>query len=165
MAKLGRNNPCPCGSGQKYKRCCLKKQTNGEKIIAPAKKITVTEEVGILQRAAVNKEETMKIIGVFIFFSTATGDAWLLELTDLDAVIVAKSGEKIDTEIIENAETIEVNWTHRFKIKNKNFVTTAYANNEIETYDNYPTPTINSAIQKMQKIFSRQLLDSIHVTN
>lgn len=23
MAKIGRNDPCPCGSGQKYKRCCL----------------------------------------------------------------------------------------------------------------------------------------------
>lgn len=21
-AKIGRNEPCPCGSGQKYKRCC-----------------------------------------------------------------------------------------------------------------------------------------------
>jgi hypothetical protein len=23
MAKIGRNEPCPCGSGRKYKRCCL----------------------------------------------------------------------------------------------------------------------------------------------
>lgn len=23
--KVGRNNPCPCGSGKKYKRCCGKK--------------------------------------------------------------------------------------------------------------------------------------------
>ena len=23
MAKIGRNSPCPCGSGKKYKRCCL----------------------------------------------------------------------------------------------------------------------------------------------
>jgi tetratricopeptide (TPR) repeat protein len=23
MAKVGRNDPCPCGSGHKYKRCCL----------------------------------------------------------------------------------------------------------------------------------------------
>ena len=23
MARRGRNDPCPCGSGQKYKRCCL----------------------------------------------------------------------------------------------------------------------------------------------
>ena len=25
MAKIGRNQPCPCGSGKKYKRCCLSK--------------------------------------------------------------------------------------------------------------------------------------------
>jgi len=24
--KVGRNNPCPCGSGKKYKNCCLKKK-------------------------------------------------------------------------------------------------------------------------------------------
>ena len=23
MAKIGRNTPCPCGSGKKHKRCCL----------------------------------------------------------------------------------------------------------------------------------------------
>src|SRR5258708_702157 len=23
MSKLGRNDPCPCGSGKKYKKCCL----------------------------------------------------------------------------------------------------------------------------------------------
>jgi len=22
-SKLGRNDPCPCGSGKKYKRCCM----------------------------------------------------------------------------------------------------------------------------------------------
>jgi hypothetical protein len=26
MAKIGRNDPCPCGSGNKYKRCCLSAQ-------------------------------------------------------------------------------------------------------------------------------------------
>ncbi|MGD8877445.1 MAG: SEC-C metal-binding domain-containing protein, partial [Syntrophobacterales bacterium] len=23
--KIGRNEPCPCGSGKKYKKCCLRK--------------------------------------------------------------------------------------------------------------------------------------------
>jgi len=23
MARIGRNAPCPCGSGRKYKKCCL----------------------------------------------------------------------------------------------------------------------------------------------
>jgi len=26
MAKIGRNDPCPCGSGKKYKYCCLRKE-------------------------------------------------------------------------------------------------------------------------------------------
>jgi preprotein translocase subunit SecA len=24
--KIGRNDPCPCGSGKKYKKCCLLKE-------------------------------------------------------------------------------------------------------------------------------------------
>jgi hypothetical protein len=28
MAKIGRNDPCPCGSGKKYKKCCLGKEEN-----------------------------------------------------------------------------------------------------------------------------------------
>ncbi len=26
MTKIGRNTPCPCGSGKKYKRCCEKRE-------------------------------------------------------------------------------------------------------------------------------------------
>jgi uncharacterized protein len=26
VEKVGRNDPCPCGSGKKYKNCCLQKQ-------------------------------------------------------------------------------------------------------------------------------------------
>jgi preprotein translocase subunit SecA len=26
-AKVGRNDPCPCGSGKKYKNCCINKVT------------------------------------------------------------------------------------------------------------------------------------------
>lgn len=29
MAKIGRNTPCPCGSGKKYKKCCLLLQSAG----------------------------------------------------------------------------------------------------------------------------------------
>lgn len=26
VSKVGRNAPCPCGSGEKFKRCCLGKK-------------------------------------------------------------------------------------------------------------------------------------------
>jgi hypothetical protein len=28
MAKVGRNDACPCGSGKKYKRCCEARESN-----------------------------------------------------------------------------------------------------------------------------------------
>ena len=30
--KIGRNDKCPCGSGLKYKKCCLIKKTEEKKI-------------------------------------------------------------------------------------------------------------------------------------
>lgn len=31
MQNVGRNDPCPCGSGKKYKKCCMLKQSGEEK--------------------------------------------------------------------------------------------------------------------------------------
>jgi len=31
--KLGRNDPCPCGSGKKYKKCCLGKKSHEHTVI------------------------------------------------------------------------------------------------------------------------------------
>lgn len=35
MSKPGRNDPCQCGSGKKYKRCCLEKDSMGERVRVP----------------------------------------------------------------------------------------------------------------------------------
>ncbi|MGB5775031.1 MAG: SEC-C metal-binding domain-containing protein [Sedimenticolaceae bacterium] len=36
MAKIGRNQPCPCGSGQKYKRCCWERDRSARVVTVPA---------------------------------------------------------------------------------------------------------------------------------
>ncbi|MFZ0565059.1 MAG: SEC-C metal-binding domain-containing protein [Chlamydiales bacterium] len=36
--KVGRNDPCPCGSGKKYKQCCLLKEKEGGAKFAPSGK-------------------------------------------------------------------------------------------------------------------------------
>lgn len=35
--KIGRNDPCPCGSGKKYKQCCLLKSVAGKPLKFKAK--------------------------------------------------------------------------------------------------------------------------------
>jgi|GEM_PF-4194091 hypothetical protein len=37
MMKTGRNDPCPCGSGKKYKQCCLRRDEAAAPFIKQAK--------------------------------------------------------------------------------------------------------------------------------
>ena len=51
MYKIGRNEPCPCGSGRKYKQCCLSNPAANEKILRTASRVTSREElVTLLKR-------------------------------------------------------------------------------------------------------------------
>ena len=40
MVKIGRNTPCPCGSGKKYKKCCLLLQNGTIQPNSPPTKFT-----------------------------------------------------------------------------------------------------------------------------
>ena len=54
MTNIGRNDPCPCGSGKKYKKCCLPKE-EAVKLEAHAKEKVVREE-----RATARRQEQRK---------------------------------------------------------------------------------------------------------
>lgn len=41
LSKIGRNDMCPCGSGKKYKKCCLGKETSAVESIM---RLVTTEE-------------------------------------------------------------------------------------------------------------------------
>ncbi len=43
--KIGRNDPCPCGSQKKYKNCCLLKQQESKKSWTPTGKRKFTAKL------------------------------------------------------------------------------------------------------------------------
>jgi tetratricopeptide (TPR) repeat protein len=46
MIKTGRNDPCPCGSGKKYKRCCLEKHEAAARALSAATlRPTIPDEI------------------------------------------------------------------------------------------------------------------------
>jgi hypothetical protein len=45
MAKVGRNDSCPCGSGKKYKRCCEAKRSTGGRLMLVALGVGVVAAV------------------------------------------------------------------------------------------------------------------------
>lgn len=48
--KISRNDPCPCGSGKKYKQCCLLKTGPGGKRKLKAKWINAPAGPNLIER-------------------------------------------------------------------------------------------------------------------
>jgi methionyl aminopeptidase len=90
--KVGRNDPCPCGSGLKYKKCCLGK--NG--IETPDIEEYYTKKYGIRLKKAADIEGIRK--------------AGRLVLETLDLV---------ESKLKSGIKTEEINtWVHEFTLKN-----------------------------------------------
>ncbi len=166
MGKIGRNDPCPCGSGKKFKKCCLQQSAPGPAVRAQktATPPTLHGEIEKIQLEAIAKKGVVHTVGVFILFSTDDGDGWLLEVTDMDAVQIAAGGEKLDIDLEENAETIEINWTHKFAIKNKKLILTSYIDKTETTLESCPTHAISAAIKKIHKNVPPELRERIHIS-
>jgi len=165
MGKIGRNEACPCGSGRKFKRCCLGKQQVVSSNLTEVQKAQISLQNAItkIQKAASQGVQQVHELGVFVLFSTTGGDAWLLEVTESDALQVAAEKEILTVDFEENPETIEISWTHTFEIKDRQFILTAYKDKKVETIENYPTHPISAAIKRIKKKYSPELLESVHI--
>jgi len=62
MAKIGRNTPCPCGSGKKYKKCCLALQgTTTRPVPYPAGFTPFYTELDLLSNSVVDLIDENKL--------------------------------------------------------------------------------------------------------
>ena len=165
MAKIGRNQPCPCGSGKKYKHCCLPALQEGRPAAPPMEPLqfSLRKEVDRIQKAAAGLEVAFIETGVFILFADRQGDAWLLEVVESDAVKVAEQGKPLALDLEENSETIAVNWSHTYSLRDKRFVLTSYTDKTELELANAPTQQIRAAIRRIRKRYTPEVLDMIHV--
>ena len=74
MSKAGRNDPCPCGSGKKYKSCCinldrpqgtsggLKRKITAKVLTVPPKAVNLMERTYGDSLHAIEKGETPKSV-------------------------------------------------------------------------------------------------------
>jgi len=164
MPKIGRNDACPCGSGLKYKKCCLRTESKAQ-TVSPMEqlRISLKNEIGKIQRAAQQREEVVRELGVFVLWSNRDGDAWLMEISESDTVQVARAGEELEAPIDENAETIEINWSHTFVIRDRKLLVTAYADKMEACLETAPTKRISAAIKRIRKKYPQDVLDKVHV--
>ena len=80
-SKIGRNDPCPCGSGKKYKRCCLQKQAVRESLWSEYRQASDGLTDDLMQFSAAKLGKSVE-------------DAWQdFNMTDLPVAFVDRSTE------------------------------------------------------------------------
>jgi len=126
-------------------------------------KISLLAEIGKIQQAAHQREEVVREMGVFIFCATANGDAWLLELTESDAVQLAASGQALNIPVDENPETIAINWSHTFAIRDRMFYLTSYDDKRETCLETMPVKRIHAAMKRIRKKYSEEQLRQVHI--
>ena len=166
MAKIGRNQPCPCGSGRKYKHCCLPLDQAGRKPSPMARmRISLIAEIEKIQRAAADGRVRLRQLGVFIFFSMDNGDAWVLEVSESDAVQVAAAGQALEPPVQEDPETIEINWSHTFALRNRRLFLTDYGDKKEDELVGAPTQQIRAALRRIMKQYPAELMNQVHLSS
>ncbi len=120
-------------------------------------------EIDKIRDAAVRRRESLLHLGVFILFSNRRGDAWLLEVTDSDAIQLVRDGEPLEVPINEDPEQIEIDWSHTFAIRNRRFFLTAYADKKETRLEQVPCKRIQAIIRQVYRQYSPELLNRVHI--
>ena len=163
--KVGRNEICPCGSGNKYKRCCGGRVKAGmpNSPQPKPKRVTLGGAITHCQEMAKKKEVFVQQLGVFILFADTEGDAWVLEVTDSDCIKISAAGEPLEVPLEEDEKTIEVNWSHTFSFTNKKLQIKAYKDKQIDILEKAPSQQLFAVRRKILKRISPELLEQVHV--
>lgn len=101
MTKMGRNDPCYCGSGEKYKKCCLEKdqQMKLEEVILP----TETKTQGVINFLSYEEVDAYSTEGII---DTLRGYGIYF---DKDVFLN-------DVETFYSAEDISENWFDKYQV-------------------------------------------------
>ena len=98
----------------------------------------LADEVRYVQRRAARRDGRFVRVGQLILFSTDSGDAWLLDLSERLATRLAREGEPEPVHIEESDTNFAVAWTGYYRIKAAAFIYREHASGRVATIWGYP---------------------------
>ncbi len=137
---------------RKLKRKNTLKKNKGKQPIQAdirADKMAVTKKARETANHAIAGKPTLDCLGNFIFFSSESGEAWMLDHRDNLALRLADKYQILPYKIIETSKRFAVEWKERFQIKNEEFI--AKRDNKQSVFNDYPTKTIEGLIEILTK--------------
>ena len=88
----------------------------------PAQPNLVLREVDYVVARAAESDARVVTLGQLVFFSTQTGDAWLLDPEDHLALRLATDGGRLPVQIVETATRFAIEWNASYTFEDDAFV-------------------------------------------
>lgn len=85
------------------------------------------------------------MLGALIFFSTETGDAWMLDREDRLAICIARDGTEQPYAIAESERGFTIEWTGHFEVNGEAFTYADHAGH-VRTVLGYPVAEIRRTL-------------------
>ena len=106
------------------------------------KHFRLAQEVKSIQRRAAEYDARFVTVGPLVFFSTETGDAWMLDPSDHLAARLARDGDPESIDFQESDTNFAIGWTGNYHIEGRAFVYAEREAGRIITILGYPTAKI-----------------------
>ena len=109
--------------------------------------VSINREADYIIKKAQAHDSRVVGLGSLVFFSTQTGDAWMLDPADSLAVCLAKDGERQNFSILETPTNVQIAWESQYLIDSETFIVTT-KDGRVRTTLGYPTREIENTIKK-----------------
>lgn len=109
------------------------------------KRFRLADEIRYIQTKAAEHDSRVVAIGQLVLFSTDTGDAWLLDVTDQLAAPLARDGDPEPIHLEETETSFAIGWKGHYRIDGPAFIYTDRDSGRIRTVLGYPTQKIAQA--------------------
>jgi hypothetical protein len=109
------------------------------------KDFRLADEVRYIQNKAAEYDGRVVRLGQLVLFSTDTGDAWLLDVTDQLAAPLARDGDPEPIHLEETDTTFAIRWKGHYHIEGTAFIYADRDSGRVRTIFGYPTQTIARA--------------------
>jgi hypothetical protein len=109
------------------------------------KDFRLADEVVYIQNKAAEHDGRVVHLGQLVLFSTDTGDAWLLDVTDQLAAPLARNGDPEPIRLEETDTSFAIGWKGHYHIEGSAFIYADRDSGRVRTIFGYPTQTIARA--------------------
>ena len=99
--------------------------------------------------AALQSEATLNCLGNFIFFSTESGEGWMLDYRKNCALRLAEKGSISPYTILETKKRFQVEWKERFRIEGDSFIVSLQGKETV--FHEYPIDALTRLIGMLKE--------------